>query len=311
MKLILIFMTIPLMLCEAQEAKKPDLGMWVWAQAAFNSAEARKELFAFCEQEKITQLDQHIGVNIEKGRDAILNGESFSKLVIEAGQKGIRVNALKGMPSMFFERNHSRVLDDLRAIIAFDKRLPEGTQLAGIKYDVEPYGTKEWVAGGEERIKVMIDYLSYLEMANALLNKEAPHLTLSVDVPLWWDNPKFNVKYKGVEKALVEHVQDLTDYIGIMSYRSNSKETLDCVQHELAYAKDIGKSICPALETKELEGAEKRISFYEKSPSEFRQALADIQQELAGNKAIKCIMIHHYKSFVKYLDGEKNKPAAE
>ncbi len=203
---------------------------------------------------------------------------------------------------MFFRRNHERTLDDLRAIIAFDNRLPSTAHLAGVKYDVEPYGTKEWKAGGEQRVKVIRDYLSFLQKAKVLLQEQAPHLELSVDVPMWWDSPEFAVEFAGERKLLVHHVQDQTDYIGIMSYRPSAKQILDAVQEELAYASTIDKTICPGLETGKIEGQESWISFWGRPQAAFRQAVGEIQQTLSGNNAVRCIMLHHYDSLVAYLE---------
>jgi len=55
---------------------------------------------------------------------------------------------LRGNPKMFFSENHERTLRELRAIVAFSETLPEDTLFKGIKYDVEPYCTKEWKAEG-------------------------------------------------------------------------------------------------------------------------------------------------------------------
>ena len=209
---------------------------------------------------------------------------------------------------MFFAHNHESALQNLREVVAFDKELPTGIRLSGVKYDVEPYGTFEWKRGGENRKKVIVDYLSFLVKAKALLRKEAPHLALTVDVPFWWDKKEFVLVFGGNEKTLVKHVQDLTDSITIMSYRPDSKAVLKCVELELSYAEEIGRSVCLALETGELKGAESWISFHGKSPSVFRQTLSELQQSLAANPATKCIMIHHYNSLVTYLGKTHDKP---
>ena len=120
---------------------------------------------------------------------SVQNAEALEKLVIDAGRQGISVNALRGDKEMFFEENHDRALEELALIIKFQRKLPAETRLAGIKYDVEPYLSTAWKAGGETRRKVMLDYLVFLEKAEGLLEREASGLNLSVDVPFWWDKP--------------------------------------------------------------------------------------------------------------------------
>lgn len=297
--------------CDAGEKSKPDLGMWIWSQSAFDTAEARKRLLEFCADEGITRLDQHVSIQKNASGYSLKNAEALAKLILEAHKQGITMNALRGSGRMFFEGNHEKALQDLRGMIAFDKGLPSGVRLSGVKYDVEPYGTVEWKAGGEGRKKVMVDYLSFLTKAKALLRKEAPHLTLSVDVPFWWDKEEFSLVFRGNEKLFVEHVQDLADSITIMSYRPNAKGTLKCVEQELAYAEEIGKRICPAIETGELKGKESWLSFHEKSPAAFRQTVGELQESLSGNTAIGCIMIHHYGSLVPYLKRTAAKPVTD
>ncbi|NQU42901.1 hypothetical protein HQ520_06415, partial [bacterium] len=237
---------------------------------------------------------------------SVENADALAMLVVAARKRGITVNALRGSGNMFFERNHEKTLRELRAIVAFDKRLPSKTRLSGVKYDVEPYGTEEWKAGGENRTKVMLDYLSFLQKAKALLEEEAPHLELCVDVPFWWDNKEFEVSFGGHKKLFIQHVQDQTDYIGIMSYRPNSEAVLECVRHELAYAEEMGKTICPGLETGDVKGKESWISFWKKPQSAFRQTVSELQQKLSGNKSVRCIMLHHYSSLVTYLGDTPN-----
>jgi len=295
-------------LCGAGENKKPGFGMWVWPQTAFRTTEAREKLLTFCAKEGISHLDQHVSIERGDTDRSLKNAAPLAALVVAARKQGMTVNALMGSQNMFFERNHEATLRDLRAIVAFDKRLPSTAHLAGVKYDVEPYGTDEWKSGGKRRTTVILDYLSFLRKATSLLNEEAPHLELCVDVPFWWDKKEFTVTFEGSEKLFVQHVQDLTDYIGIMSYRPGSKQVLDCVRQELAYAAKIGKTVCPGLETGEIKGSESWISFWGRPTSAFRQTVGELQQALSGNRATRCIMLHHYNSLVAYLGGTPNKP---
>ncbi len=286
---------------ETQPSKgdKPALAMWVWG--GFATAEDREKLLAFCSAEDISHIDAHIGIKRRADGHIVHNAEALQALVTAAAARGITVNALRGDARMFFARNHERTFSDVEAIIDFDRQLPGGVHLAGLKFDVEPYGTEEWRAGGGQREKVMLDYLAFLEKAKALLEERAPHLELAVDVPMWWDTPKFAVTCGGETKPLVQHVQDRTDYIGIMSYRPSAKAVLQVSEHELAYAASIGKTACPGVETLAIKGAEKWITFWWKPVPEFRAAVRELQATLAEHSAARYIMLHHYGSLIKYL----------
>lgn len=294
--------------CFADEDFTTRLGMWVWPEEAFSTEAAREKLLAFCAEQGITHLDQHAGIENSDSMRSLKNADMLIELVVAAREKGVTVNALRGSPKMFFQKNHEETLADLRAIIAFDKRLPPTARLAGVKYDVEPYGTEEWKAGGEQRLMVMMDYLTFLQKAKVLLQEKAPHLELSVDVPLWWDSPKFAVEFAGEKKFFVHHIQEQTDYIGIMSYRPSAGEIISVVQGELDYASTIRKTICPGIETGEILGKESWISFWDRPQADFRQTVNELQQTFSGNKAVRCIMLHHYNSLLPYLENTPNKP---
>jgi len=49
---------------------------------------------------------------------------------------------------------------------------------------------------------------------------------------IWWDKDRFALEFEGKRKPFNEHVQDLTDFITIMSYRRSSQKVLDCVESE-------------------------------------------------------------------------------
>ena len=114
---------------------------------------------------------------------------------------------------MFFARYLERRIAEVQTFVAFNETLPNGKKLLGIKFDVEPYGSKEWKAGGDQRRQVMRDYLSYLNQVNAYLSTAAPSMELAVDVPFWWDKTEFQILFDGQEKLFVEHVQDRVEAI--------------------------------------------------------------------------------------------------
>jgi hypothetical protein len=274
--------------------------MWVWKQIHLESEEARGELLDFCEREEITHIDQH--VSIKKG--ILLNAESLRNFIIKAADRGITVNALRGDKAMFFASNHERTMSAVRTIVAFNETLPDGKELLGIKFDVEPYGSQEWKAGGDQRSQVMRDYLSYLNQVNAYLSMAAPGMELAVDVPFWWDKTEFQIVFDGQKKLFVEHVQDRVDWLGIMSYRRDPSVTAKLVTTELNYASKLGylRSVAPSMETGNITGKEAYISFDGVSVQQFRSSLSSLRNTYANNPYVRCIMLHHYDSLRVYLE---------
>jgi len=291
--------------CFAEESPPlPSLGMWSWKQEAFLTAESRKEMLDFCEKENIRHIDQHI--SIRKGESescTVVNEELLTVLISEASTRNITINALRGDKAMFFEENHPRILEQMKALLRFNNQLPEGSKLAGIKFDVEPYLSPEWRAGGDSRKKVILDYLTALKLLRAELNTGNSDLDLCADVPFWWDKPEFEVLFDGQQKRFVNHVQDLTDWIGIMSYRRESGLVIRFVEDEVAYAKaqKITASVAPALDTIEIKGKEKFITFWGTPPETFRSTLSEVRKEFATTPAVRMIMLHSYQSLSRYL----------
>ena len=153
------------------------LGMWVWSKSSFATEEARQRLVRFCVKYGISHLDVHIILTKDKGNPRVQDAEAFRNLVLLAGQRNITTAALRGNPRMFSSQNHERSLRELSAIIAFSESLPEKNLFKGIKYDVEPYLTKEWKVKGIPLNTAMHDYLAIPPQGkNGLARKSAPSL---------------------------------------------------------------------------------------------------------------------------------------
>ena len=120
------------------------IGMWVWSESSFSTNEARQRLVQFCVKHHISHLDIHIQITRDDEIPILPAAEAFKDLILLAGQHNITTAALRGNPKMFFSQNHEQTLRELRAIIDFSETLPKDNWFKGIKYDVEPYRTKEW-----------------------------------------------------------------------------------------------------------------------------------------------------------------------
>jgi len=276
------------------------LGMWVWSNSAFSTQEARQKLVRFCIRHRISHLDVHVRIARANNEPILQDAEAFRDLILLAGQHNITTAALRGHPKMFFLQNHEQTLRELRAMIAFGETLPRGTLFKGIKYDVEPYCTKEWMSGRTTLKPVMHDYLALLRKARSVLHEEAPRLWLAVDTPFWWDKDEFVLEFEGKTKRFNEHVQDLTDFIVIMSYRRSAPKVLNCVEGERRYAKRINKVIFPSLETVKLR-RDPHISFWGVPNEEFYSVVPQLLETAEGDPAIGGVMLHCYRSLAEKL----------
>ena len=300
-KTIPIFFSFLVMLCTVS-ASEPPLGMWAWKQAHFDTAQARTEMLDFCKQEGISHIDQHVSIH----GGVIKNADALKCLIAQAAQRGITVNALRGDKAMFLANNFERTLNGIKALVAFNRTLPEEAKLLGIKFDVEPYLTAQWKAGGEQRDRVILEYLNCLTRARAYLKIHSPGLELAVDVPFWWDKDEYTVNFEGNIKHFVHHIQDCVDWLGIMSYRREAGKIIRLVEDEIAYAskQELARSIAPSMETSNIQGKDAHISFGGVPSEQFRLALANLRATYEDNPNVRCIMLHHYGSLHTYLMGD-------
>ena len=120
------------------------LGMWVWSHSAFSTHDSRMKLIKFCIDHGIIHIDVHVKMSSNGKNPTLKDADAFRDLILLAGQHQITTAAQRGGPRMFFAEKHPQTFHELQAIIDFSNTLPVDTLFKGIKYDVEPYLTKEW-----------------------------------------------------------------------------------------------------------------------------------------------------------------------
>lgn len=276
------------------------LGMWVWSHSSFSNQESREKLVQFSLRYQISHLDVHAEISWDGSKPALKDPEALKDLMVLAGQNSITTSILRGDPRMFFSQKHGQTLEELRAIIAFSQTVPKEALLKGIKYDVEPYLTKEWKEGGETRRIVMHDYLAFLRKARLVLGEGTPQLSLAADTPFWWDRDEFVTEFEGRWQRFSEHVQDLTDFIVIMSYSRDVRKVLASVEGERKYAERIQKLVHPSLETIQLK-QDPHISFWGVPVDEFWKTVNQIQGVAKKDPVLGGVRIHNYRGLMENL----------
>lgn len=281
----------------------PIQGLWVWRA---ESIAASEDLMAFCREHGFNRLLVQIHTNNSADGRLLRYPEELRKLLILAAAQGVAVEALDGAPDMGMAENHASTLAILEAIIAFDRTLPEDARFAGMHYDIEPYVMKAWKT--DQRPRIMLDILNLFAGINARLRLEAPHWTLSCDIPFWYDHKTEEpdsciVEFLGETKNFHQHLQDLTDYIGIMSYRQKAVGENSITKHceaELAYAQKIGRLVCPAMETGPVHEAP-QTSFHGLPSEEFWRQKAQVEETLKDHPAYAGVLVHSYERLRAYL----------
>ena len=308
--LLLLILAVPRPLQAGPRAPADGLGMWVWSTSSFATAEARQRLVRFSAKYRISHLDVQIRFTNDGQNPRLRNENAFRDLILLAERYGITTAALRGHPRMFSAQNHERSLRELNAIIDFSESLPEKSSFKGVKYDVEPYLTKEWKVKGKPLNTLMHDYLVFLRKAKTTLGERAPHLWLAVDTPFWWDKDEFALEFEGEKKRFNEHVQDLTDFIVIMSYRCSAKKVLSIIEDEKRYAERIGKVILLSLETIELQ-RDQDISFWGLPKERLLDTVHELVRKAKEDPVIAGLMIHCYRSLLEKLDNDPSEQSGE
>ena len=137
-----------------------------------------------------------------------------------------------------------------------------------------------------------------------------PSLIFAADIPFWYDVHEEDeylnhcvLEFHGKKKYASSHLQDICDYVGIMSYRRNAlgeNSITRLCEGELAYAEKIGKKIFCGVETSPDQDPP-TISFYGTDPPFFREQLALVEKAFRGRPGFGGILIHHYLSYQAFL----------
>lgn len=307
---LLLILAVPRPLQAGPPAPTDGLGMWVWSKSSFATEEARQRLVRFSVKYGINHLDVQIRFTKDGQNPRLRDEDAFRGLILLAGRHGISTAALRGNPRMFSAQNQERSLRELNAIIDFSESLPEKSLFKGVKYDVEPYLTKEWKVKGKPLNTLMHDYLAFLRKAKTTLGERAPHLWLAVDTPFWWDKDEFALEFEGRRKRFNEHVQDLTDFIVIMSYRCSAKKVLSIVEDEVRYAARTGKVVLLSLETIQLQH-DQDISFWSLPKESLLDTVHELLRKAKEDPAIGGVMIHCYRSLLEKLDNDPSEQSGE
>lgn len=278
--------------------------MWIWRRGQVVDEEERNAMLDFSRKWGIHRLLVQIRFEGEAGDSLrVADQEEWRLLLKAASESGIAVEALDGEASMGLAEQRAETLARLDAILAFQASLPEGQKLAGVHYDIEPYLTSRWKEGAKREVAQ-----ENLETMKAIREKVTPEsgLLLAYDIPAFYDrhSDALTFEFDGATKNFHEHIQDLSDYIGVMSYRRSAtgpNSILDISDAELAYGAKIGKKVYPSIETGELK-AEPQITFHGQPTERFLGTLREVQEAGAKSPAFGGVFLHHYEGVRALLE---------
>lgn len=280
-----------------------DIGMWVWRGEPVFEAQARQELIDFCKKYGITRLFVQVRFDPVGDGYRLRDPQAWSALLGLATKAGIRVEALDGAGDMGFAQNRADTLKRLDAVLAFQKSQPQSARFSAVHYDIEPYVTERWKSG--DRQTVALELLETLQQIYAKTKAADPSLRVINDIPFWYSGrEELKVPFNGEAKYLDEHVQDLSDSVGIMSYRTKmlgSNSTAEISKEELAYAQKIGRPLYLSLETISLSEAP-QISFHGRGGEALIAAVRELHEGMKHHPGFGGINLHTYRAVRPMLE---------
>jgi hypothetical protein len=282
-------------------------GLWLWSDKTYATQTQRQRLLDFCVQYQFNHLA--LAVYFEKPTappaDPALQlrqHAGLGQLLAEASDAGITVSALRGAKKMAYRQNHAQSLRELDALLEFNASQPGTARFTDIHYDIEPYNTDEWRAGDSARRQVQVDYLDFLHAARE--RTQEARITLSVDMPYWFDKGLFVLKYHDEVKLFSQHIQDVTDFVTLMSYHRDPIRVLEQIAGEADYADKIGRTVNAGMEVGPVRGEENFISFQWIPTWRFWQARHAIEEDARHRRGLGGVYVHFYRALYEKLNGE-------
>ena len=195
--------------------------------------------------------------------------ETLADLVKAFHTAHIKVHALDGAPYFAETQHHPEVFDTLDALAQFQNSQPKTSQFDGIHYDIEPYLLPGFFGARQEEISQ-----SYVTLVKAIHQRaQALHIPFGLSLPFWLDMPdEFTgeallVKQEGLTAPLYEHLQNHSDYVAIMDYKTHllgPGGIIESAQNELNFARQHHKKVVIGLETMDL--PDEHLFIFEGSP---------------------------------------------
>ncbi|MCM8794567.1 MAG: hypothetical protein NC819_02025 [Candidatus Omnitrophica bacterium] len=307
----------PVLPLQAQEpvqsaAERPVKGMWVWHFQTYSTAAERQRLLDFCREEGITLLlvQVHYALDPVTGvPTGMRDPQAYGDLIEQAKRASITVEALEGDPKWPLPEWEKTWWPKFNVIMDWYNRQPPQRRFSGLHLDVEPYLLPDFDT--REKWNILWLYVDFMDRVRKELRRRGPELVFAADIPFWYDNfPKADeflnhnvIEFNGAEKPASHHIQDICDYIGIMSYRQHAtgpNSITRLCEEELAYAEKIGKKIFCGVEMSPDQDPPS-ISFYGTSVELFREQTDLVYRTFGRRRGFGGLLIHYYNTYSAFL----------
>lgn len=257
-----------------------DKATWLWDTSRIIEDEAG--VLSFLENKQVNKLYLQINMDIVSA--------DYKRFISHATARGIKIYALDGAPD-WVSKDGYKMQDQLFDWLhTYNKNAEVTERFSGVHLDIEPYLNSGWSYNQPQSIE---SYQALLTRAKK--ETKQLQLPLEADMPFWFDEIKYNNQFgKGL---LAEWVINQVESVSIMAYRNTAKDIIKIVQHEVAYAKKVNKSIVISVETGALDDNQ-NITFYDNGEAYMNKQLALVQRHYAKKTSYQGVAIHHVDSWM-------------
>ncbi|EGK07656.1 fibronectin type III domain protein [Desmospora sp. 8437] len=300
---------------EAITVKSQDRAMWIWENASYNLflnpgsrtvLDAMAKDTATFDSDPITTL--YVGVDKLDGMNILEEDpDKVRDFVSWAHGKGYQVQATIAGGTVIpywatYPRYHGAAVREMEKVINYNIASAPDERFDGVNVDIEPYILPDFKT---KKPHIQTAYLDLLEKMIQRRDTAGYNIPFGPAIPRWYDSSEnaADIPWRGEEKWLSEHIQDISDYIAIMDYRDQAERPAGIIaqaQGEIDYAKKIGKprSVVIGVETKDIaDGSDpETITFREEGRTYMERELDKVYTAFGNNPAFAGIAMHHYDS---------------
>lgn len=260
-----------------------NMSSWLWdTQEIVTSSD---QIISFLVKSKVNVLYLQINYDIKI--------EDYKKFIKKASSHNISVQALDGSPTWISDMGNSSQKTLFNWLSNYQKKATSVERFKGVHIDVEPYLNSEYNTNPTKVIEKYQDSLSY-----AIKTSKSLKLTLSVDIPFWFNQIQYNNKYgKGV---LAEWIIKKVNEVVIMAYRDSAygdNGIIKIVQKNMDIAKKYNTKLIIGVETGE-SGEGNNITFFEEGHKYMMDELKQVSDYYKSSKNFGGFAIHYVDSWM-------------
>ncbi|WP_394830193.1 Ig-like domain-containing protein [Pendulispora rubella] len=288
---------------EPRHALPQDRAMWVWEGAAYSMIHnpgSRRALESLAASGKVKTI--YFSVDRYSGEDML---EDFRPRVREfvswAHTAGLDVYALiisAARPFCLgaFTPYQGYALSEYEKVLNYDLSSNPRERFDGLNIDLEPYTCNVYDT------PTQLQWLTVLSRLIQRRDAAGSGHAFGPAIPFWLDGA--SLTWKGQEKTLDQHMQDLNDYVTVMAYRDSAEGMYITGQEEIAYAEKIGKpkSVSLALETIAISSSDADpwwISYSHMGRAYMESELTKLYATANPKPGFGGVVMHHFDSLLE------------